>query len=63
MEIKGAGPAGISTALKLARSGLKIAIFDKEVFLHQLPHESPVTPVAARILSRGLLNPPVRRSL
>jgi geranylgeranyl reductase family protein len=30
--IIGAGPAGLSTALKLAKSGLKIAIFDKAVF-------------------------------
>lgn len=30
--IIGAGPAGSSTALKLAKSGLKIAVFEKEVF-------------------------------
>ena len=30
--IIGAGPAGVTTALKLAGSGLKIAIFDKDQF-------------------------------
>ena len=55
--IVGAGPAGSTTALLLARAGFRVALFDRNRFPRPKPCGDCLSPEASRVLQRlGLLN-------